>query len=345
MRQNKGSVKAAYYIGKKTFLLEETQPVEPAADEVRIKVAYCGICGTDLHAYHGAMDKRISNHRVIGHEMSGTIDKTGSSVQGWEAGEPVVVRPLKSCGECPSCKRGFAHICQNLKFLGLDTDGAFQEYWTVPANTLHKVPDGVSLKHAALIEPLAVACHDVKRSRLARGEDVLVIGGGPIGILIALVARHAGGNVVVSEINESRLEMAQQLGFITVNPMQENVSERIYSMTNGKGADVIFEVSGSQSGIDTMTEAAATRARIILVAIFTKKPEVDMFKFFWREIELLGVRVYQPDDYEKALSLIASGTIDCELLITDIQPLERINEALIRLSGNPDAMKSLIKCS
>lgn len=338
-------MKAAYYIGNKTFQLEQTSPVEPAADEVRVKVAYCGICGTDLHAYHGDMDARIGNHRVIGHEMSGTIDKVGSDVKGLQPGESVVVRPLKSCGECPACKRGHAHICHNLKFLGLDSDGAFQEYWTVPAHTIHRVPDGVPLEHAALIEPIAVACHDVKRSRLVSGEDVLVIGGGPIGILVAMVAREAGGNVVVSEVNEHRLSTAQKLGFKTINPLKENLPEVTSSSTVAKGMDVIFEVSGSQAGINAMTEVASTRARIVLVAIFPKKPEIDMFRFFWREIELIGARVYQPDDYENALSLIESGSIDCKTMITDIQPLDSINAAFEQLSGNSKAMKTLIKCS
>ncbi len=319
--------------------------MEPATDEVRVKVAYCGICGTDLHAFHGAMDARIGNHRVIGHEMSGTIDKVGDSVEGIEPGEAVVIRPLKPCGDCPACKRGHAHICHKLKFLGLDTDGAFQEYWTVPAYTVHKVPEGVSLEHAALIEPLAVACHDVKRSRLVEGEDVLVIGGGPIGLLMAMVARDAGGKVVISEVSEHRLAIAEKLGFTTINPLKEDVAARIFEMTGDKGADVIFEVSGSQAGINTMTEVAATQARIVLVAIFPKKPEVDMFKFFWREIELLGARVYQPDDYDKALKLIASGAIDCETMITDVQGLDSINKAFGALDGNPQAMKSLIKCS
>lgn len=338
-------MKAAYYIGNKTFQLEEVEPVEPAADEVRVKVAYCGICGTDMHAFHGTMDARVGNHRVIGHEMSGTVDRIGAAVEGFSTGEAVVIRPLKPCGECPACKRGHAHICHDLKFLGMDSDGAFQEYWTVPAYTVHKVPEGVSLEHAALIEPLAVACHDVKRSRLQKGEDVLVIGGGPIGLLMAMVAKEAGGDVVLSEVSEHRLAIAEKLGFATVNPLKEDVAERIFEMTGDKGADVIFEVSGSQAGINTMTDVAATRARVVLVAIFPEKPEVDMFRFFWREIELLGARVYQPDDYDKALELIASGSINCEEMITDVQELDSINEAFQALSGNPQAMKSLIKCS
>ena len=211
-------MKAAYYKGDKQFSIQEVDPVEPGPGEVRVRVAYCGICGTDLHVYLGHMDARVGSNRVIGHEMSGTIDAVGDDVTGLESGEPVVIRPLSSCGECPACERGHAHICQNLKFLGLDTDGAFQQKWNVPAHMIHKLPDNVPLDQAALIEPVAVACHDVRRGRVQPGEDVLVIGGGPIGMLNAMVAKHAGGNVTISEINPHRLAIASGLGFSVCNP-------------------------------------------------------------------------------------------------------------------------------
>lgn len=338
-------MKAAYYTGSKRFSIESARPAGPGQGHVQVRVSYCGICGTDLHVFHGGMDQRVGTHRVIGHEMSGTIAAIGEKVAGLKIGDPVVVRPLWACGDCPACRRGHAHICQNLKFLGLDTDGAFQQIWTVPAHTIHKIPAGISLKHAALIEPVAVACHDVRRSRLAAGEDVLVIGAGPIGILIAMVAKSAGAAVTVSEVNPHRLQLAQSLGFTTANPQQVDVAEQIYAQTADKGADVIFEVSGTQAGVDTMTEAAATRCRIVMVAIHGRKPTVDLFKFFWREIELLGARVYEPQDFDQAIEMLAAGAIDCTAIITDVRPLEQITAAFEALSGDAQAMKSLIKCS
>ena len=244
-------MKAAYYTGNKTFAIESVQPIAPGEGEVQVSVAYCGICGTDLHVFHGVMDARVGTHRVIGHEMSGKIAAIGEKVQDLEIGDPVVIRPLAACGACPACQRGHTHICQNLKFLGLDTDGAFQQAWTVPAHTIHKIPADLSIEHAALIEPVAVACHDVRRARLIAGEDTLVIGGGPIGMLIAMVAGHAGAKVTVSEVNTHRLELAQSLGFDTLNPKEVNVAEKIYAQTADKGADVIFEVRNpGRSGYD-----------------------------------------------------------------------------------------------
>ena len=336
-------MKAAFYTGNKTFEIRDIEPAAPAADEVAIKVAYNGICGTDMHAYHGAMDARIGHNRIIGHEMSGTVAALGSSVSGLAIGDAVVVRPLKPCGNCPACNSGISHICHNLKFLGLDSDGALQEQWNVPAYAVHKLPDGISLEHAALAEPVAVACHDVRLGRVKAGEDVLIIGGGPIGILIGMVAKHAGANVMISEINSHRLAIAEKLGFSTFNPKDVDVTAEIMTRTSNKGADVVFEVSGTQAGTTLMTEVAATRGRIVMVAIHTKKPEVDLFRFFWRELELIGVRVYEKEDFNQAIELIANGAIDCATMITDIRGIEETGAAFAALDGNATAMKSLIR--
>jgi len=336
-------ISAAFYTGDKNFTVEQIEAEDPAAGEVQIDVAFCGVCGTDLHVYLGHMDARIGNHRVIGHEMSGTVSKLGEGVTNLQVGQRVVVRPLDHCGDCPACNRGHQHICQNLKFLGLDCNGAFQDKWCVPVHTVHGLPDSLSLSHAALVEPLAVASHDCKRARVAAGEDVLVIGGGPIGMLVALVARAEGAKVSISEVNKNRLAFAEKLGFETYNPLEVDVAEVFTKATDGKGADVVFEVSGTQPGVDLMTQVMATRGRICMVAIHATKPTIDLFQFFWREIEMLGARVYEPEDYEKALQLMASGDIDVGALITDIKSLDEIQSAFVELTSNPNAMKTLIR--
>ena len=336
-------ISAAFYRGDKTFTVESTTAAPPGPGEVSIRIAFCGICGTDMHVYHGNMDARVGFERIIGHEMSGVVAAVGDGVEGIPLGRKAVVRPLDHCGACPACKRGHQHICQKLKFLGLDTNGAMQEIWTVPAHTVHLLPDDMALDHAALIEPVAVACHDVRLSGLTKGEDAVVIGGGPIGVLVAMVARETGANVVISEVNPHRLAIAGKLGFETVNPAETDLAADIMARTGDKGADVVFEVSGTQPGVDAMTAVAATRARIVMVAIHATKPAVDMFQFFWRELQLVGVRVYEPEDYEKAIELVAGGAIDAETVITDVSPLADIQAAFEALDANPTALKSLIK--
>lgn len=191
-------MKAAFYAGDSTITLGACTPIDPAPGQVRIQISHCGICGTDLHIYHGAMDQRVKMPAILGHEMAGTIEAVGRGVEDWSTGDRVTVMPLDSCGNCPACAAGHSHICQNLNFMGIDSPGAFQACWTVGAETLLRLPTELSLAHGALIEPLAVACHDVRLGEVKPGENIVVIGGGPIGMLNALVAQQAGGNVIAN---------------------------------------------------------------------------------------------------------------------------------------------------
>ncbi|MDQ2812539.1 MAG: alcohol dehydrogenase catalytic domain-containing protein [Actinomycetota bacterium] len=336
-------MKAVYYQGPGQFTVGRGQVVRPADGEVRLDVAYCGLCGTDLHIAHGSMDHRVRAPQVIGHEMAGTVAELGAGVTGLRPGDKVVVRPLDSRGETAADK-GVSHICRNLKFLGIDTPGAFQSSWTVPAFTIHRLPPEVDLKVAALTEPLAVACHDVRRGRVASGETVVVIGGGPIGILISLVARSRGARVIVSEVNASRLAFVRQLGLTGVDPGESDVAQTVEDITGGAGADVVFEVSGSPGGAMVMTKLAGLRGRIVVVAIFSTPPAVNLFDVFWKELEVLGTRVYEPEDFQTAIELIIGQRLPLANMITSVEPLEQLPAALEQLERNPSAMKILVDC-
>lgn len=337
------SAKSAYYVHNGKFEISQCELQQLQPDEVRVAISFCGICGTDLHIFHGAMPHRLGDKRVLGHEASGRIAAIGANVEDLNVGQKVVVRPLDSCGKCPACENGQSHICHNLKFLGIDTDGGFSEFWTVPAHTIHILPETVDLKAAALVEPLAVACHDVERGRVTEGEDVLVIGGGPIGILVAIAARSAGAKVVVSEVNELRLKVAQTLGFETINPAKDDLKEQVMKRTSGKGMDAVFEVSGAKPGLDATTQTAAVRGRIVIVAIYPEAPAVDLFQVFWRELELIGTRVYEPQDYEKAIEMLANGDVNSDVLITHLVDFDEIQSAFENLGNSPTAMKMLIE--
>ena len=219
-------MKASYYEGNKTFTVKEKELIAPAKGEVRIKVAYCGICGSDVHIFHGNMDSRVSIPQTIGHEMSGVIDAIGEGVEGYKVGDKVVVRPLDNRLEDASDK-GWSHICKKLKFIGIDSEGALQQYWNIMAFTLHKLPDDIDLKLAALIEPLAVACHDVRRSGLKAGEVAVVLGGGPIGVLVAMVAKTTGAKIVVSEVNPVRIKLLKEMGFDVISPAEQDLLEYV----------------------------------------------------------------------------------------------------------------------
>jgi 2-desacetyl-2-hydroxyethyl bacteriochlorophyllide A dehydrogenase len=338
-----GAVSAVYYEGPGRFTLGTGREEAPGAGEVRLEVAYCGLCGTDLHIAHGAMDARVRPPQVIGHEMSGTVAEVGAGVDRFHAGDEVVVRPLDPRGETPA-DRGLSHISRNLKFLGIDAPGALQRSWTVPAFTLHALPAAVDLRLGALAEPLAVACHDVRRGEVSAGQTALVIGGGPIGLLIALVARARGARVVVVEPDATRRGLAGELGLESLDPGSDDVAARVQEATDGAGADVVFEVSGSPAGILASTQHACLRGRIVVVAIFPEPAPMALFDVFFKELDIRGVRVYEPEDFEAAIELLAAGPLDLERLITAVEPLERVPAVFEELLAGRPAMKILVDC-
>lgn len=335
-------MKAAYYHGDRTIQVGDGAVRPPGPDEVRIAVAYCGVCGTDLHIFLGHLDKRVAMPHVMGHETSGEIIEVGADVRDWQAGDRVVVRPLDPCGHCAACRDGHSYICYNLKFLGIDTPGGFQGSWTVPAHTLHRLPDNVPLDEAALVEPVAVACHDVNMGEVKPGDEVVVIGGGPIGMLNALVAQHAGGRVVLSEVNPFRVNLARELGLEVVNPLETDLVAFVEERTGGVGADVVFEVSGSAAGAAVMTDLARTHGRIVIVANFLPPPEVDLYRVFWRELKIYGARVYEAKDFEKAIELLATGALPANRLISARRPLGDLTWAFQQMESGGNVMKVLI---
>ncbi|GAA4141751.1 alcohol dehydrogenase catalytic domain-containing protein [Leifsonia shinshuensis] len=334
-------MRTAQYLGDHRVAAVEAEPAAPEAGEVQIRVAYTGLCGTDLHIVHGDMDGRVRRPLAFGHEMSGIVAAVGAGVTAVQPGQHVTVMPLSWDGTCPACRAGHEHICQNLDFVGIDSPGSLQELWTVPERIVIPVPESAPLRQMALVEPVAVAVHDVRRSELRGGDRVLVIGGGPIGLLIATVARHRGAEVVVSEVDASRRGQAAELGFDVIDPAGEDPVAAVERWTEGAGADVVFEVSGAAAALRSATSFAKVRGTLVIVAIHPVPREIDVQRVFWRELRLLGARVYERADFEEAIGLVAAGVIPAERLITDVVPLEETQEAFARLESG-QAMKVLV---
>jgi (R,R)-butanediol dehydrogenase/meso-butanediol dehydrogenase/diacetyl reductase len=337
-------MRQAVYTGPRTIALRDTPSAAPGPGDVLIDVSYTGVCGTDLHIFHGDMDGRVQAPVVLGHEMSGRIAALGQGVDRWAIGDPVTVMPLDWCGECPACRAGNSHVCQRLNFIGIDSPGAMQQSWTVPAQTLIRLPESLSLRTAALVEPTAVAVHDVRRAGLRPNETALVVGGGPIGLLIALVARSEGADVVVAEVNARRRARAESLGFTTLDPLSTDVTGWIDNWTDTAGVDVTFEVSGAAAGVETAVDAMRVRGRLCLVAIHPRPQLVNLHRFFWRELTLVGARLYRAPDFERAVELLNTGVIPAPGLITREVPLADAAAAFAELEAGEGVMKILVDC-
>src|SRR5689334_15282749 len=334
-------MKGTAYQGAGSLRTVSVEVTPPAPGEVQIAVAYCGLCGTDLHIAHGDMDARVRTPLIFGHEASGTVAAVGPGVTGWAAGDPVTVMPLLWDGTCAACLAGHQHICQNLVFVGIDSPGALQQRWNVPASIAVPLPGDLDLRTAALVEPAAVAVHDVRRSEVQVGDRVVVLGGGPIGVLIACVAREAGAQVRVAEIDESRRSRVAALGFEVLDPAGTDLTAEVESWTGGVGADVVFEVSGAAAAVRATTALAKVRGTIVVVAIHAAAREIDLQRVFWRELRLLGARVYQRSDFERAIELLRRGVIPAAALISGVVPLEETATAVADLSAGR-AMKILV---
>jgi L-iditol 2-dehydrogenase len=289
----------------------------PAADEVILQVKRIGVCGSDIHVFHG-LHPYTSYPVVQGHEIGAVIAETGARVSGFAPGDKVVFMPQVTCGVCYPCRHGMYHICDTLKVMGFQTDGAGQEYFAIKADMVLKLPENMSLDEAALIEPVSVVVHALSRAGSVEGLKVLVLGAGTIGNLVAQVARASGAkDVIITDVNEYKLEKARACDFKhVVNPQKEDLGQAILTAFGVDKADLILECVGVQ---DTITQAV-THARkgstIIVVGVFGKKPLVDLGLVQDREISLIGTLMYQKKDYLRAIELVAAGKLCLDPMVT-----------------------------
>jgi 2-desacetyl-2-hydroxyethyl bacteriochlorophyllide A dehydrogenase len=321
-------------------LVDSPKPV-PRKGEVLVEVAALGICGSDLLLWEGGFT-RVIPPVVVGHEFSGII-ADANEADALSVGDRVVVEPLLNCGECPPCLRGDYNVCQRLRLIGIDTDGAAARYVAVPSDRVHPIPDSLDLRDAALAEPSAVALHMAARSGAAPEDAVLVLGGGPIGALVACVLKAEGvQRIVISEPNSSRRRLLAGLGFETFNPMIDNLDSLIASLPRD-GFDVSFELTGVPEVLTTAVQATRIQGTILLGGLPHVDPLLPSAIAVMKELTFHGARTYRSEDIEKAIRLLSEGMIPAKSLVTRVVPLERaIDDAFEALRSSRDEMKILI---
>ena len=339
------SMRAAYFLSPNQISVKDTQIPQIGEGEALVKVSYAGICGSDVHVLCG--QHKTARYPVIpGHEFSGTlVEARGVIRDDLKAGDAVVVQPIRTCGLCEACITGHDNVCRDLNILGIHRDGGFAQYVKVPVRKVYRLPETVSLKMGALTEPLAVAVHDVRTSGIKAGQKALVIGGGPIGILIGLVAQYSGAEVYISEINAFRKKFIEELGLHVLDAGSADLDMQILSITGGNGFDAVYEVSGSKAGQRMMTAAGKIRGTLMAVGMGNAESAVNIGELIAKEQRILGVRIHSQVNYEGAIRLLAGGYLNdrLEKIVTRVFPLEQFAEAMTYQIEDEEHFKILIE--
>ncbi|MFX1579681.1 MAG: zinc-binding dehydrogenase [Promethearchaeota archaeon] len=332
-------MKAAMYYDIGDVRYEETDVPEISSGELLIKVGKALTCGTDVKTYkrgHPVLIKHTPS--LFGHEYAGTIEDVGAGVKGFEGGMRVVATNSAPCGDCYFCKRDMPNLCAKLK--DNLVNGAFAEYIRVPKDVVrwntHQIPEALSFRDAALTEPLACVVHGIEESNISLGDTVVVIGAGPIGQMLIMLAQKSGASTVIaSDLAELRRNIAKKAGAdIVIDPSKEDPIKRVKEETSGYGADVVIEAVGIPQTWEQAVEMTRDAGTTVLFggAASGTKFEIDTVRFHYGQLTIKGVFHLKPRHVEQALKLIIAGDVSPDLLISHEMPLEKINEALEMMS-------------
>lgn len=313
-------VKAIVQTGPEEVTVEDRERPLPEPNEVLVRVHSAGLCGSDAgaYSYEGGYEW-IPVPRVMGHEYSGEVVEVGENVEAFEAGQKVVEEPIHDCGTCFQCKNGQENVCQNFSIKGMHTDGAYADYTVVEERHLHAVPESVPLKYAAITEPTSIATRAIlDQSRIAPGDNVLVEGPGPIGVLTAVVADSVGGNVLVSGLGRDsayRLPLVQELGIDTVDIEQTALETVVEEGTDGPGFDIVYDATGHKTGVEQAVDHVRKGGQIVVVGIPGEASEIFFAPVVRGEVDVNTSYGSKWRNFEQALRLMENGTIDFERII------------------------------
>lgn len=336
-------MKALIYQSPNQIAISEVPRPEPKPGQALIAVHAAGICGSDMAIVSGN-HPRAPMGLIPGHEFSGQVVEINpdSRKSDLSPGDKVAVFPLLTCGGCWACTHGHPHVCRTLRLIGIDQPGGFAEYATIPLDLIVRVPPSLSYPQAALIEPVAVGIHAVDMGQVASGDRVIVLGAGPIGLTVSLALRQAGTREIrVVEPNPYRRNLAIRMGMETIDPSRVNLAKEIAMWTDQEGADILFECTGAASAIAGMIELVRPRARIMLVGCPKTPPNLDVRMANFKEVALIGSRVYTREDFQTAVDQMQANR--AEMLISHRLPLENAPAAFDIMKQPEQACKVIME--
>jgi L-iditol 2-dehydrogenase len=329
------------------FQLADLPVPEVGAGELLVRVAACGICGSDVHGFDGSSGRRIPPI-VMGHEAAGIVERVGPGVDQFDPGDRITFDSTIYCGECSNCRRGDVNLCDRRQVLGVSCGeyrraGAFAEFVTVPARICYKLPDNLSFEEAALLEAVAVAVHAVTLAPIPLNGNALVIGAGTIGLLLQQALRAAGCKYVfVTDVDATRLSLSEKLGATKTLPSNSDLPQQIADLTSGTGVDVAIEAVGNTKTIGLAIDSVKKGGTVVLVGNITPEITIHLQKVVSRQIRLQG-SCASAGEYPRAIELVSSGQIQVKPLISAVAPLADGPRWFERLySHEPNLMKVVL---
>jgi 2-desacetyl-2-hydroxyethyl bacteriochlorophyllide A dehydrogenase len=315
---------------------------QPGTGEVLLKMQALGVCGSDIHAFHGRQPM-MQYPAVLGHELSGEVVACGQGVTQFLIGQQVVVIPYRHCGQCVACRRGRTTCCTSLSVMGVHRGGAMQEYVAVSGDALVAV-SGVSHAQAALIEPYAIAAHAVRRSGVTHGDSLLVVGAGAIGLGVADIGRGRGAEVIVAEADPQRLAFAaEQYTFAHVlNPLEDDFDQQLLALTQGDGPQVIIDATGNAASMNSQVARTAAGGTLVFVGLHPGEVCFNDLAFHKRELNLLASRAADREDFATVVTLMQQGKINPEKLCTKEIQFTALDQYQFEQLSQPGNVKSVI---
>lgn len=322
---------------------QEIPVPQPQPGEALIQIMKIGICGSDIHVYHG--EHPFTSYPVTqGHEVSGVVHALGTGVTGLTVGQKVTIQPQVVCGACYPCRHGKYNLCENLKVMGFQTTGVASQYFAVDAAKVTPLPESMDLDEGAMIEPLAVAVHAVRRAGDVTGQDICVLGAGPIGILVAQAAKGMGARrVMVTDVSGLRLEKAKECGAdFCVNTKEKDFGAALVECFGPDKADVIYDCAGNNTTMGQAIAHARKGSALILVAVFAGMASVDLAVLNDHELDLNTSMMYRTEDYAEAISLVNQGKVQLKPLISKHFAFKDYLEAYRYIDANRESTMKVI---
>ncbi|WP_350327252.1 zinc-binding alcohol dehydrogenase family protein [Pectobacterium aroidearum] len=314
----------------------------PGEGETLIKIKSVGICGTDIHAW-GGNQPFFSYPRVLGHEICGEVVDTGKNVHQFKKGQQVAVIPYVACQQCPACKSGRTNCCEKISVIGVHQDGGFSEYLAVPATNV-LLAEGIDPQAAALIEPYAISAHAVRRAKVLQGEQVLVVGAGPIGLGAAAIAKADGAHVVVADTSAARREhVIAHLNLSVVDPSAEDFEAQLRAEFSGSLAEKVIDATGNQHAMNNTINLIRHGGSIVFVGLFKGDLQFSDPDFHKKETTMMGSRNATPEDFAKVGRLMSEGKLTAEMMLTHRYPFSTLADIYEKdVINNRELIKGVI---